>query len=211
MVPENPNQQGLPYNRKRGHSEETEPNDEPVLGAQANNFDRPDTPNSALFIPGDHPFPKRAKRPNFNHLRASAMAAQNPYSAFAGPSTIPGLGQVGDIAESIEETPAPDGEPLYMSKAHDMKVKCSHCPKPSLRKAHKTKIKLGSFPFMPGSGARKRMPEHDPENHEIMRLRVDERLAWADIAQVLNENRIAKGKVSSLLPHSSMKECQHPL
>lgn len=39
------------------------------------------------------------------------------------------------------------------------------------------------------------MPEHDPENHQIMRLRVDERLAWADIAQVLNEERISKGKV----------------
>lgn len=146
MVPENPNQ-SLPYNRKRGHSEETEPNDEPVLGAQSNNFDRPDTPNSALFVPDDHPFPKRAKCPNFNHLRASSMAAQNPYSAFAGPSTTPGLAQVGDIAESIEETPAPDGQPLYMSKAHDMKVKCSHCPKPPLKKSSQDEDKARLIPL----------------------------------------------------------------
>lgn len=121
MVPECSNQQPPTYNRKRRHSEETASDSSPVHGAQTNIFDRSDTPTSALFVPDDLPLPKRARRPNLNHLRASTMAAQ--YSAFAGPSITPRIDQTSDVADSIEETPGPDGQPLYMSKAHDMKVK----------------------------------------------------------------------------------------
>ena len=56
------------------------------------------------------------------------------------------------------------------------------------------KTALGALPFLPNAGNRKRMPEHDPENHEILRMRTEEKMAWADIAKVLNDKRTAMGK-----------------
>jgi len=60
------------------------------------------------------------------------------------------------------------------------------------------KTALGALPFLPNAGNRKRMPEHDPENHEILRMRTEERMAWADIAKELNDKRTAMGKASFL-------------
>jgi hypothetical protein len=60
------------------------------------------------------------------------------------------------------------------------------------------KTALGALPFLPNAGNRKRMPEHDPENHEILRMRTEERMAWADIAKLLNDKRTAMGKASFL-------------
>ncbi|KAI9885738.1 MAG: hypothetical protein M1823_002459 [Watsoniomyces obsoletus] len=40
--------------------------------------------------------------------------------------------------------------------------------------------------------------EHDPENHEIMRLREEERLSFGDIAQEINAQRVNRGRLPSL-------------
>ncbi len=40
--------------------------------------------------------------------------------------------------------------------------------------------------------------ERDPENHEIMRLRDDEHMSFGDIAQRLNEQRVARGRLPGL-------------
>jgi len=80
-----------------------------------------------------------------------------------------------------------------------------------MSKAHEMKAGLGHLPFLPNAGHRKRMPEHDPENHEIMRLRVEERMGWADIAEALNEDRISQGKVSDhLLSSLTLLSVIHP-
>lgn len=139
---------------------------------------RDNTPASAIFEPdpllAGH---RRGKRPKFGLSQPTTISSRP--SASAGPSAP----RHNDIMmdESLEESPEPDSQPLYMSKAHEMKAG------------------LGHLPFLPNAGHRKRMPEHDPENHEIMRLRVEERMGWADIAEALNEERVGQGKVSSSL------------
>lgn len=139
---------------------------------------RDNTPASAIFEPdpllATH---RRAKRAKFGVSQATTMSSRP--SAAAGPSASRHNDLI--IDESLEETPDPENQPLYMSKAHEMKAG------------------LGHLPFLPNAGHRKRMPEHDPENHEIMRLRVEERMGWADIADALNEDRVGQGKVSTNL------------
>lgn len=121
----------------------------------------------------------------------------NNRTSFTGPFASTNLRQDSiDVTDSIEQTPMPDEQPLYMSKAHEMKVTfTTQLKQRSLSTAHTKKAGLGNLPFMPGAGARKRMPEHDPENHEIMRMRTQDHLGWADIAEALNEERVANGKV----------------
>ncbi|KAF2427230.1 hypothetical protein EJ08DRAFT_651510 [Tothia fuscella] len=53
--------------------------------------------------------------------------------------------------------------------------------------------KFGPLPKQAATG-RKRLPEHDPENHEIKRLRCEERLPWNEIAERLNRERVLNGK-----------------
>lgn len=62
-------------------------------------------------------------------------------------------------------------------------------------RAHELKAALGPTAGIPFVNSRKRMPEHDPENYEIKRLRQDERLQWGDIARTMNEQRVKEGKV----------------
>lgn len=52
-----------------------------------------------------------------------------------------------------------------------------------------------------GNETRPRKPnaEHDPENHEIKRLREKEGLKWAEIAHVLNKQRVERGKLPPTL------------
>ncbi|MCJ1298562.1 hypothetical protein MMC08_001352 [Hypocenomyce scalaris] len=40
--------------------------------------------------------------------------------------------------------------------------------------------------------------QHDPENHEIKRLRQRDKLKWGEIAEILNKQRITAGKTPSL-------------
>lgn len=42
------------------------------------------------------------------------------------------------------------------------------------------------------------LAEHDPENHEIKRLRQQEKLKWGVMAEILNKKRVAAGKLPSL-------------
>ena len=82
-------------------------------------------------------------------------------------------------------------------------------------KAHEMKIALGNTPLVPTpTNARRRIPEHDPENHIIKRMRTDESRSWADIARHLNEERIKAGKVSNPqahhLPKSKLTSSQNP-
>jgi hypothetical protein len=63
-------------------------------------------------------------------------------------------------------------------------------------RAHEMKIALGATPHVPTqTNLRKRLPEHDPENHAIKNMRVDEKKSWGEIARILNERRIQEGKV----------------
>ena len=48
------------------------------------------------------------------------------------------------------------------------------------------------------SGTMRVLAEHDPENREIKRLRQHEKLKWGEIAAILNQKRVAAGKVPSL-------------
>jgi hypothetical protein len=41
--------------------------------------------------------------------------------------------------------------------------------------------------------SKKRLPENDPENYEIKRMRVEERMPWGAIADTLNKARIESG------------------
>lgn len=51
-----------------------------------------------------------------------------------------------------------------------------------------------TIPFLSKGGRPRRSPvEQDPENHEIKRLRMEERLSWTAIAQILNDERIKHG------------------
>jgi hypothetical protein len=50
-----------------------------------------------------------------------------------------------------------------------------------------------NIPFLGKQAPRRRVPEQDPENHEIKRLRMEERLSWSAIAQILNTERIKHG------------------
>lgn len=51
-----------------------------------------------------------------------------------------------------------------------------------------------TIPYLPKSNRPRRNPvEQDPENHEIKRLRMEERLTWNAIAQILNDERIKHG------------------
>jgi hypothetical protein len=62
-------------------------------------------------------------------------------------------------------------------------------------KAHNMKVQLGAAPHIPLVSSRKRvLPEHDPENHEIKRLRCDEKMSWGSIAEHMNKYRIERGK-----------------
>ncbi len=54
-------------------------------------------------------------------------------------------------------------------------------------------IAMGQNP----SGTMKVLAEHDPENHEIKRLR-EEGYKWSEIAERLNKQRVAAGKVPGL-------------
>lgn len=64
--------------------------------------------------------------------------------------------------------------------------------------AHELKKALSTHRAAAIITPRKRAPEHDPENYEIKRMRVEESMAWADIARILNDRRIANGQTPSL-------------
>jgi len=65
-----------------------------------------------------------------------------------------------------------------------------------LSKAHELKLQLKDGLHIFNGGSRKRLPEHDPENYEIKRMRTEESMSWGDIARILNERRIAAGGIS---------------
>lgn len=48
------------------------------------------------------------------------------------------------------------------------------------------------------AGTMRVLAEHDPENHEIKRLRQQEKLKWGAIAEILNKKRVAAGQLPSL-------------
>lgn len=51
-----------------------------------------------------------------------------------------------------------------------------------------------TIPYLSKASRPRRNPvEQDPENHEIKRLRMEERLSWSAIAQILNDERIKHG------------------
>jgi len=165
---------GLCQHRKRAHSEDLP--DEAIFDSLDVDRRSAGTPDTSLFVRDDRPPElKRARRPDLTHLRDLAKAARHPTVDARQSPTFEH-----HIANSIEESVEDQHKPLHRSRAHEMKTA------------------LGALPFLPHAGNRKRMPEHDPENHEILRMRTEERMAWADIAKVLNDKRTAMGKARSL-------------
>jgi hypothetical protein len=68
-------------------------------------------------------------------------------------------------------------------------------PTITISKAHMMKAQLGPSVNIPLVATRKRiLPEHDPENYEIKRLRCEEKMSWGEIAQNMNDLRVATGK-----------------
>lgn len=65
-------------------------------------------------------------------------------------------------------------------------------------RAHKLKQKLSMPPGTPGVSTRKKLPEHDPENHDIKHMRQVQHMAWSDIARALNEKRARAGRPATL-------------
>lgn len=166
---------GLCQQRKRARSEEF--SDEAIFDSLDVDNRSTGTPDTSLFVRDDRPpESKRVRRLDLTHLRDLAMATRHPtVDAHQSPTFDHHI--VNSIEEAVEDQD--QDKPLHRSKAHEMKTA------------------LGALPFLPNAGNRKRMPEHDPENHEILRMRTEERMAWADIAKILNDKRTAIGKASS--------------
>ncbi len=162
----------LYQHRKRAHSEDL-PDEALFAGLDVDRLSA-GTPDTGLFVRDDRPPElKRARRPDLTHLRDLTVATRRTTVDVSQSPTFEH-----HIVDSIEEDDEDQHTPLHRSRAHEMKTA------------------LGALPFLPNAGNRKRMPEHDPENHEILRMRTEERMAWADIAKVLNDKRTAMGKVS---------------
>jgi hypothetical protein len=165
---------GIYQRRKRAHSEDLP--DEAIFDGLDVDRRSAGTPDTGLFVRDDRPPElKRARRPDLTHLRDLTMATRHPAVDGRQSPTFEH-----HIVNSIEEAVEDQHTPLHRSRAHEMKTA------------------LGALPFLPNAGNRKRMPEHDPENHEILRMRTEERMAWADIAKILNDKRTAMGKASFL-------------
>jgi hypothetical protein len=64
------------------------------------------------------------------------------------------------------------------------------------QEAHQLKSLMTSTQNIPYAqdNTRRRIPEQDPENYEIKRLRVEDRLSWSAIAQHLNSERVKQGR-----------------
>jgi len=165
---------GLYQHRKRAHSDDVP--DEAIFNSLDVDRRSTRTPETSLFVRDDRPPElKRARRSDLTHLRDLTMATCQPNVDTRQSSPFEYR-----IVNSIEKAVEDQHKPLHRSRAHEMKTA------------------LGTLPFLPNAGNRKRMPEHDPENHEILRMRTEERMAWADIAKILNDKRTAMGKVSSI-------------
>lgn len=83
--------------------------------------------------------------------------------------------------ESDEESPAPSALPALVGS-----------------RARKLKSKLNMPPGTPGVSTRKKLPEHDPENHEIKHMRQIQHMSWSEIARQLNEKRVQNGRAATL-------------
>ena len=69
-------------------------------------------------------------------------------------------------------------------------------PPSTTNRAHEMKSALANVAVTAPTAHKRRLPvEHDPENHTIKRMRVEERKSWGDIAKHLNTERIKDGKV----------------
>lgn len=62
----------------------------------------------------------------------------------------------------------------------------------------KDKTKVSDSPGGLGGNSTRPNAEHDPENHEIKRLREEEGLKWGEIAELLNKQRVKAGRVPGL-------------
>jgi len=165
---------GFYQHRKRAHSEDL-PDEAPFDDLDVDRQSA-GTPDTGLFVRGDRPPElKRTRRTDLTHLRDLTVATRHPVVDARQSPTFEH-----NIVNGIEEAVEDQDTPLHRSRAHEMKTA------------------LGALPFLPNAGNRKRMPEHDPENHEILRMRTEERMAWADIAKILNDKRTAMGKASFL-------------
>ncbi|SLM39213.1 hypothetical protein LPUS_09705 [Lasallia pustulata] len=108
----------------------------------------------------------------------SSVPASNP------PATIEATINPVVAAAAVEQTAAPadlaDNAPATASTATQLKRNFA--------------VAMGQNP----SGTMRVLAEHDPENREIKRLRQHEKLKWGEIATILNQKRVAAGKVPSL-------------
>ncbi|KAI9824390.1 MAG: hypothetical protein M1832_001925 [Thelocarpon impressellum] len=111
------------------------------------------------------------------------------------PSTLPLVKRSRRSAMAV--SPQATSTPHTVSTASLLKRSYAHAFPPSSASTPASPNTQGS-PDAVGGRPPKPTAEHDPENHQIRRLREAERLNWGEIAKVLNEERIAAGKIPGL-------------
>ncbi|QDS71078.1 hypothetical protein FKW77_008944 [Venturia effusa] len=114
------------------------------------------------------------------------VVAETLYEASQSVNTMRPPPQPHSHAESSQARPAgpmigaPPTRPTYtMNEAQALKAMLP--------------ASTSTVPYLSKTRPRRNPVEQDPENHEIKRLRMEERLSWSAIAQMLNDERIKHG------------------
>lgn len=112
-----------------------------------------------------------------------------------------------DVSQNANDMRPPTNARAGPSQAHPIMEAPPTRPNHKMDEAQALKAMLpassSTTPYLPKGGRPRRNPvEQDPENHEIKRLRMEERLSWNVIAQMLNEERIKHGGQPTHTPAS---------
>jgi hypothetical protein len=156
-----------------------------------------------------HPIPRRIIQPESRWSQYSSFApniqARNTLPASSSPNggVASSPRNIHGVSSSNNVSSKPIGTAAMTTvHAYNMGPQSSLSPSAQLAqppittsKAYAMKMQLGPSTNIPLVTSRKRIPpEHDPENYEIKRLRCDEKMSWTDIAQYMNDHRVATGK-----------------
>ncbi|TID26430.1 hypothetical protein E2P81_ATG00905 [Venturia nashicola] len=103
-----------------------------------------------------------------------------------------------DASHSVNAMGPPPNARAGPSQARPMMGATPTRPNHKMNEAQALKAMLpassNTIPYLSKAHRPRRNPvEQDPENHEIKRLRMEERLSWNNIAQILNDERILHG------------------
>jgi hypothetical protein len=145
------------------------------------------TSQSHLFVPAQMA-PRHILQPK-SRMSQTGKIARNSSSRGdgMGPSSLRNNGIEPSPRNAMIGTPSSHNDPFSRMP-----------PLPAIvtSKAHAMKTQLGPSPNIPVvENPRKRvLPEHDPENYEIKRMRCDEKMSWGAIAEHMNRVRIENGK-----------------